>query len=231
MKTLLTLIATLLLATGCAHNAHRTAEAQAYYEAQRSLADERPPLFELRAQPGEAIVLQGVAELVVHDPREQAIRALPAQRSQALELFGSLLRIGGQVYGMKVVADSVVDLADSVGRNAGDHSTTRISDSYNPRGHTVEGDATGSALGDGNAIDNTVGDRAGRDLIGRDRIDNQGRIGSDGDDAGRDQIRNRGRIDSPGDDRDRSDGPIDDRGGDCRDGADCSMPPPANGGG
>ena len=214
MKTiLLTLMMALLLATGCAHNAHRTAEAQAYYDAQRALVEQRAPLFEMRAQPGEAIVLQGVERLVVHDPREAHIQSLPAQRSQAMELAGDLLRIGGQVFGLKVVADGLVDLADRVGHNAGDHSTTTIRDSYNQRGHTIDGDVSGpgagignrfrigdgSVVGDGSAVDNAVGDRAGRDLIGRDRVNNRG-----------------GRYNSPG--------PFDES-GDCRGGADCSTPP------
>lgn len=226
MRPLLTILIAVAL-VGCAHNAHRTAEAQAYYQAQQAQAEQRPPLFELRAQPGQTIQLSGVESLVVNDPREISINPLPQQRNQMLGLFETALRVAAPIYGAKIAADGLVDLADSIGRNSGDHSVTTISDSYNTRGDTVDGDVSGTgagigntatigngaAVGDGNWVDNATGDRAGGDLIGRDRIDT---------DIGGDQIGG-DRIDT-GDRRTDSPGPFDQ--GDCRDGGDCSQPVP-----
>jgi len=239
---LITIALAAVLLGGCAHNAHRTAEAQAHYQAQQTLAALRPPLFELRAQPGQTIQLSGVESLVVHDPRELSITPLPQQRSQLLGLLETAVRVAAPIYGVKIAADSLVDLADSIGRNSGDHSVTTISDSNNTRGDTIGdvagpgaglGNSTsvgaGAAVGDDNWVDNATGDRVGGDQIGGDRIDTD--IGGDqigGDridtDIGGDQI-GRDRIDN-GNRRVNSDGPLDI--GDCRDSGDCSMiePPP-----
>jgi hypothetical protein len=189
--------------TGCTHNSHRTAEATAYVNAQKELAIARKPLFELRAQPGQTITLSGVEALVINDPREQRIEALPQQRNEFFPTVLGLAKLGVQVYAGEQQKDMWLGITQSIGANAGDHSTTMITDSYNTRGdeisdsNLISGGVTGDGAGIGNAFDdadttlsgngsalgnqNVVDNQAvGRDRIEGDRNQNSGRQESDG---------------------------------------------------
>lgn len=197
LMLVLLLVSSLL--AGCANNRWRAQEATAYYNNQQLLATARKPLFELKAQPGQVIMLTGVESLVVNDPREQRIEALPQQRSPAWELLATALRIGGQVYGAKVAADGVVNIVEHATRNAGDHSitTTTISDSYNTQGDTltnsIRGNVNGAGAGVGNEYSsadtnvrgngNATGVDAGRDVNVGDRNANTGRQDSPDDNS------------------------------------------------
>lgn len=145
------------------------------------------------------IAIAGFAALA----RGETVAAPQQYRSEAsglLNLVDRAIGIGGQVYGQKLQADSLVDLAGVIADSAGDRSThsyidqsdhsdnsVSIADSYNS-----DDDTSGDTIADSNN-----GDHIGRDLIGGDRTDNSGNIGSDN------------RQDSPG--------PIDnsDDGNDC----------------
>lgn len=203
-------IALALLLSGCMHNRHRTEEAKAHYAAQEKAIEARKPIFELRASEGETIVLQGVSALIVHDPREQRIEAMP-QREHPL-------------WGIARAAVPHLlswDLGKTQSRHARDTSREqysflgRVIDSAQPSIH-VGGDYVPGQIGDNvgrDYITGHVGDYAGRDQVGRD----QTQVGRDFTVG--DRNHNRGRQDSPG--------PIiDDNAGDCRDGADCSVQPP-----
>jgi hypothetical protein len=193
--------------SGCASSPWREREAKAYYEAQQKLALDRKPLFELKAQPGQVIMLTGVESLTVNDPREQRIDALPQQRSPIWDTINSVVRVGAQVYGAKIASDGVANIIDHVTRNAGDHSvtTTTITDSYNSQGDTItgsynaqgdtltnsiRGDVSGAGAGVGTTYSsadttvtgrgNAVGNAVGRDLITGNANNNGGRQNSPG---------------------------------------------------
>lgn len=192
MVALLTCVAL----AGCVSSPWREREAKAYYEAQQKLALDRKPLFELRAQAGQTITLSGVEAIVVNDPREQRIDALPQQRSPVWDTINTVLRVGAQVYGAKVAADGVVNIVDSVARNAGNHSvtTTTISGSYNTQGDTLVNSIRGNVTGPGAGISNgyssadtavsgtgnAVGNDVGRDVITGNANNNSGRQDSPG---------------------------------------------------
>lgn len=195
-RFLILLVALAVIALpGCVHTKWRAHEAKAYYDSQQALAKARKPLFELKAQPGQVIMLTGVESLTVNDPREQRIDALPQQRSPAWELIGNVLRIGGQIYGAKLAADGVVNIVDHATRNAGDHSVTTITGSYNTQGDTltnsIRGDVSGAGAGIGNTYSsadttvtgngNATGVDAGRDVNVGDQNANTGRIHSNDD--------------------------------------------------
>lgn len=148
----------IVLLAGCADNRWRSAEAQAYYQSQQQLAQNRKPLFELKAQPGQTITLSGVESLTVNDPREVHVNALPEHRSQALDVLMGIAKIGGEVYGLKLATDGVVNLADAVGKNGGDHSITNIDGSYNTQGDTLTNAIKGNVTGNGSGVGNTYTD-------------------------------------------------------------------------
>ncbi|HSX60250.1 MAG TPA: hypothetical protein VLF18_08635 [Tahibacter sp.] len=192
------LLAAIAFLAGCVSSPWREREAKAYYEAQQKLALDRKPLFELKAQPGQAIMLTGVESLTVNDPREQRVESLPQQRSPIWDTINSIVRVGAQVYGAKVASDGVVSIVDHVTRNAGDHSvtTTTITGSYNEQGDTftnsIRGDVSGTGAGIGNTYSsadtmttvsgrgNVVGNDVGRDVITGNSNNNSGRQGSPG---------------------------------------------------
>lgn len=155
--TVILVVVTAMLA-GCVSNRWRTQEATAYYNAQQQLMQGRKPLFQLTAQPGQTITLSGVQSITVNDPREARVNPLPEHRSQALDTILGITKIAAQVYGIKVAADGAVDLADAVGRNAGDHSTTTITGSYNTQGDTLTNAIKGDVTGNGSGIGNTYSD-------------------------------------------------------------------------
>jgi hypothetical protein len=169
---IVTLVAFALIA-GCADNRWRTQEAQAYYQSQQQLAATRKPLFELKAQPGQTITLQGVESLTVNDPREQKVAPLPEHRSQVLDTVLGVTKIAAGVYGLKVAADGVVNLADKVGKNGGDHSVTTITGSYNTQGDTLTGSIKGDVSGNGAGVGNTYTD-------GSTHVDGNGNAVGDG---------------------------------------------------
>lgn len=191
------------------HNRHRTDEARAHYQAQETAIKERKPIFELRAQEGQTIVLQGVSELIVHDPREQRIEAMP-QREHPL-------------WGIaRATLPSLV--TGYVGITQGRYSRDIAREQYDFLGRVIEG-ATPSVTVGGDYISGQqhIGDNVGRDYITGHVGDAIGRDRFGRDQIGRDQVigdrnLNRGRQDSPG--------PIDDHSGDCREGTDCSVTPP-----
>lgn len=192
VKRILLVVAALgLLAalSGCANNPWREREAKSYYENQQKLLAERKPLFELKAQPGQVIMLTGVESLTVNDPREAQIQALPQQRSPAWETINTLLRAGLQIAGAKIASDGIVNIVEHATRNAGDHSVTTITGSFNRQGDTLNGSIGGNVSGDGAGIGttfthvdrsvagngNAVGVTAGRDVNLGDRNGNSGR--------------------------------------------------------
>jgi hypothetical protein len=208
MKALCIALAMLLL-TACTHNRWRAEEARAHYAAQSAAIEKRTPLFELRAAEGHVIELRGVSALIVHDPREQRIEALPQPEHPAWGVARSLLPavVTGLVgiHQARYMRDTAREQYDWLGRvvESAQPSVTVGRDYITGSQHI--GDAVGRDL-----ISGHVGDAIGRDRIGRDQVH-----------VGRDQItgdrnHNRGRQDSPG--------PIES--GDCRDGADCSTQPP-----
>lgn len=230
------LLAALVLA-GCVHSAHRSAEAKSYHDAQAKAIAERPPLFELRAQPGQTIELKGVEALVVHDPREQKVAPLPVAPSPVYGLVKGLVDTGARIYGVKVAADAAVDIIGTVADRAGDHSvttnTTSIEDSYNDQSdHSTHGDTItdssvigGDVAGDGAGIGSSATDLAASDgsVIGDDVVN----VG--GDQTGGDHIENSGRFNSPGpidnsDNSDNSTNPEDPGDGDAGDaGEECPL--------
>lgn len=132
-----------------------------------------------------------------------------SEGGSVLNLVGQALNVGASVYGQKLQADSLVDLAGVIAGSAGDRSnhfdysdhsdnSTHIADSFND---SSDNSAHGDTISDsGNtSIADSYNGNAGRDLIGGDRVDNNGNIGTDN------------RQDSPG--------PIDDH---SDDGDDCS---------
>lgn len=203
MKYLLAIALALLSA--CTFNRHRTDEATAYVNAQKELAVARKPLFELKAQPGQTITLTGVESLTVNDPREQRIAPLPQQRSEFFPTLLGIAKLGAQVWQGEQNKEMWLGITGAITANAGDHSTTTLTDSYNQRGDeivdsnlisgNVEGDGAGignvltrtetnttlsgdgSALGDENLVDNQ---EVGGDRIEGDRNQNSGRQDSDG---------------------------------------------------
>lgn len=195
-QLMLILVICLACLAGCVSSPWREREAKAYYEAQAKLALDRKPLFELKAQPGQVVMLTGVESLTVNDPREQRIDALPQQRSPIWDTINTIVRVGAQVYGAKIASDGVVNIVDHVTRNAGDHSvtTTTITGSYNEQGDTltnsIRGDVSGTGAGVGNAYTsadttvtgrgNAVGNDVGRDVITGSNNNNSGRQGSPG---------------------------------------------------
>lgn len=195
LQILATLL-TLALLAGCANNPWREREAKSFYESQQKLLSERKPLFELKAQPGQVIMLTGVESLTVNDPREAQIQALPQQRSPVWDTLNTVLRIGAQAYGAKVASDGVVAIVEHATRNAGDHSVTTVTGSYNTQGDTLTGSIGGSVTGNGSGIGNAfthvdrsvAGDgnavdvTAGRDVNLGDRNGNSGRQDSPDDD-------------------------------------------------
>ena len=143
--------------------------------------------------------------------------AAPQQyRSEAagvLNLVDRALGIGGQVYGQKLQADSLVDLAGVIADSAGDRSTHSFIDQSDHSDNStsiVDSFNAGDTIADSGNTTTTISDsgngNAGRDVIGRDRTDNSGNIGTDN------------RI--------GSDGPISDDGNDCS-GSSCNPVEPA----
>jgi hypothetical protein len=209
MKALCIALAMLLL-TACTHNRWRTEEARAHYEAQREAIAGRQPLFELRAAEGQTIVLQGVSALIVHDPREQQVTPLPQPEHPVWAILRATL-------------PSLV--TGYVGLSQARYSRDISREQYSFLGRVIDAAQPSIHVG-GDYVTGQVGDNIGRDYITGQVGDYAGRdqVGGDQTHAGRDIItgdrnHNRGRQDSPG--------PIiDDHSGDCREGADCSAPPP-----
>src|SRR5699024_3747458 len=166
----LTIIFVMALAVGCTHNQHRADAEAAYYQAQAT--QERPPIFEIEAQPGERIVMAGVSRIAVHSPaatdaRVQQYRGDPSPWVSIFrEVKSAALGFSGIYYGSRVL--------DSAITNAGGNTTTTVGGNY---GDTRR-DTAGGNIGD------TRGDTAGNDMIGRDRVDDRS-VGRDN--IGRDQ--------------------------------------------
>lgn len=222
MTRLLILILIAPALAGCVHNAHRTAEAQSFYQAQAAAA-ERPPILELVARPGETITLAGVERFVVHDPTPVPIREMSRAEHPAWRVADRVLAIGGIFLGQRESRRMVTELAGAL--------TARPSIQVG-RDWVEGGQHIGDAVG-GDLVSGQVGDSAGRDLVGRDLISGHvgDAVGGDqvaGDridtSAGRDliggdRIDNRsGRIGSPGPFEDNSDN---------SDNSDSSVRPPA----
>lgn len=203
-------IAGALLLSACAASRKDFYDAQNNYREQIAARDAAKAAALQTAAAGCAddscrIAIAGFAALA----RSENVAAPQQYRSEAsgvLNLVDRALGIGGQVYGQKLQADSLVDLAGVIADSAGDRSTHSYIDQSNHSDNSVsiadsynsDDDTSGDTI-----ADSYNGDHIGRDLIGGDRTDNSGVIG-DGN-----------RIESPG--------PIDnsDPGDDC-DGASCN---------
>jgi len=158
------------------------------------------------------IAIAGFAALA----RGETVAAPQQYRSEAagvLNLVDRALGIGGQVYGQKLQADSLVDLAGVIADSAGDRSTHSFIDQSDHSDNStsiVDSFNAGDTIADSGNTTTTISDsgngNAGRDVIGRDRTDNSGNIGTDN------------RI--------GSDGPISDDGNDCS-GSSCNPVEPA----
>lgn len=224
MKALV-LIACVALLSGCVHNEHRASEARAYYASQASLQQQRPPIFELVAHEGQTIELRGVQRLAVNDVRAEPIRELSQPEHPGWRLLDRALQVGGAVYGQRESSRMLTGVVGAIAGRAsvqvgGDYITgSQHTGDYAGRdiisGHV--GDYAGRDIisGTQHQGDYTGRDHAGRDLVAGNRTDTRTttttRIGID--------INNEnGRWDSPG--------PFDDRRGNCREGADCSVVPP-----
>ena len=196
-------IAGALLLSACAASRKDFYDAQNNYREQIAARDAAKAAALQTAAAGCAddscrIAIAGFAALA----RSENVAAPQQYRSEAsgvLNLVDRALGIGGQVYGQKLQADSLVDLAGVIADSAGDRSTHSYIDQSNHSDNSVsiadsynsDDDTSGDTI-----ADSYNGDHIGRDLIGGDRTDNSGVIG-DGN-----RIESPGPIDNsdPGDD-------------------------------
>jgi len=201
-------LACALLLTACAASRKDFYDAQNDYREQIAARDAAKAAALQTAAAGCAddscrIAIAGFAALA----RGETVAAPQQYRSEAagvLNLVDRALGIGGQVYGQKLQADSLVDLAGVIADSAGDRSTHSYidqSDHSDHSTHVADSFNAGDTITDSGNTTTTISDsgngNAGRDVIGRDRTDNSGNIGTDN--------------------RQGSDGPIDnsDPGNDC----------------
>lgn len=171
MRTLI-LLATVLLA-GCAYNAHRADAETAYYQAQAQ--QQRPPIFEIEAQPGEKIVLAGVARMAVYSPEATTanVHQYRAEANPWVSIFGEATRaalgFSGVYYGARVLDTAITNAG-------GNQSTvTTVGGNY---GDTRR-DTVGGNLGDTAGGDMIGGDRIDDRSVGRDYIGRDNRVGDD----------------------------------------------------
>ena len=228
MKVLhiLTAVAAAFALSACVHNAHRSAEAKAFTDAQAKAYENQKPIVEFEGIDGQAITLSGVKAFRVYGNTNAQVRALPQQPSPIWGFLNTALARGASAYGLKLGSETLQSIFDSTARNAGDHSVTTITDSYNDQsdhsahGDTITGssviggDVTGAGAGIGNAYesadqDNDIDVSGSGSAVGDENrfVDVPGSGNAVGDDNT--VINNSGRQDSPGDFGD---------GGDCEGG-------------
>jgi hypothetical protein len=155
---------------GCTHNQHRADAERAFYESQAQ--QERPPILELTAQPGETITLAGVQRLAVYSPA-----ATDARIEQYRDVGNPWVQLADNLTQRGVIGFGVHELGRAIRTGF-----SEAGDRYEIGGNlgNTRGDTAGGNIGD------TRRDTAGNDLIGRDRVDDRS--------VGRDQIGRDQRI-------------------------------------
>ena len=227
MKMAIVAIASAAMLSSCVHNAHRANEAKSYTDAQAKAMENQKPIVEFEGIEGQPITLSGVKAFRVYGNTNTTVRPLPQQQSPIWGFLNSALAKGASAYGWKVGSETLQRVFDSAAANAGDHSVTNITDSYNDQSdHSAHGDTiTGSSVIGGDVTGNGAG--IGNEYSSADQ-DNDIDVGGDGSAVGDDNRfvdvpgsgnavgdgnevnNNSGRQESPGDFGD---------GGDCVGGA------------
>lgn len=162
-------ITAVVLLGGCAtKNDARMAEA--HYQAQT--VAQQQPLVSLKAQPGETIVLSGIAEFRVNRPNNN-VNQFQQSYHPVWSILGNTL---SAVAPLAAMGHYSVRLADTVGTYSGDN----ISGSYNTD------------------VDESISNNGRMDSPDNDSISNNGRMDSPDDNS----LNNTdGRMDSPDDNR------------------------------
>jgi hypothetical protein len=224
---MLTALVAVLALASCTHNAHRSSEAKAYTDAQAKAMENVKPIVEFEGIDGQPITLSGVKAFRVYGNTNTTIRPLPQQQSPIWSVVQNVVGKAATAYGWKLGSETLQHVFDSVATNAGDHSVTTITDSFNDQsdhsthGDTITGssviggDVSGPGAGIGNEYssadqDNDIDVAGDGSAVGDENrfVDVPGSGNAVGD--GNEVINNSGRQESPGDFGD---------GGDCEGGA------------
>ena len=121
-----------------------------FYQVQTRMAQARKPILVMEARKGENIELKGVKKLVVWgyaDDRGR-LRTYEHPWAKAIREWGGIVGMLGSIYLGGQVA---VELADTVGKHAGSHTT--ITDAYKTSGSQSPVVATGGGAGSATVTD------------------------------------------------------------------------------
>lgn len=154
LSLLLFSVAMLVMLTGCATTADKTAAANAHYTAQEAFTKAQKPIFEMEGIEGEQIRLSGVKALRVYaSGGAQGFQAAPVEANPFVESLkvAKDLAIGLAPYGLGAVV--VKGFRDVAATGRGATTTTTTTNSANQANVSTTTSTTGanSVIGSGSA--------------------------------------------------------------------------------